>query len=166
MRAARVIPLCALALAGCGGSGGGDSTSTTATSTASPAQVRRAEAAGQNPSGAPAYNQNLLPFRTAPLSAAQRAELARRGEVKVRVRVAKPGVLSASGQAQLGLSIVKVARAAPVSASAPGAVALHLRLTPRARGVLARGHPLSVYLAIHFSRSRTMQQLVVALGRP
>lgn len=156
----------ALVFAGCGGGGGRATTASTSSgaSTATPAQARRAESAGQSPSGAPAYNQNLLSFRAAPLSAAQRSDLQRRGITSLSVRVKKPGTLSASGQAQPGLSILKVARAAPVTATAPGTATLTLRLTPAARGILARGHRLLMYLAIRYSRSRTMQQFVVPLG--
>ena len=158
-----LIAAVASALGGCGG-GGGDSTSTSHNSDA-------AVAKGHKPFSprsevADAYAQTLLPFHAAPLSLAQVDALTKHGAVQFGVYVKRkpgPGTLSASGQAQLGLSIVKVAKASPVSAPAAGTATLTLRLTPPARRFLAKGHSMTMYLAIRFSRSRTAQQLVVPL---
>ncbi len=167
---AAVVALALLA-SGCGG-GGGTTTSTGqsaskqssgGSSTTGKANQQRTSDNGSAEQRSSAYNQNLLPFGTDPLSDEQITALIENGEIPLPVRVRKAGVLSAFGQAQPELSIIKVARAAPVTASGPGIFTLRLRLTPQARKILNNGDSLLMYLAIKFSRSRTMQQLTVPL---
>lgn len=75
----------------------------------------------------------------------------------------KPGTLSAFGQAQLGLSIVRVANAAPVEVTSRRTAALQLRLTPPARQYLVKDRSMLMYVAIELSGSRIRQQLTVPL---
>jgi hypothetical protein len=155
-----LFALAALALAGCGGGAG--KTTTTTTAARRGGERRDSSRQAQPPSSSLPYEQHLLPFHAAPLDAAQRRQLASTGETEIPVRLKKPGSLSAFGQAQLGLSIVRVANAAPVE-SGGGTANLDLRLTPRARRFLAKGHSMLMYVAIRFSGSRIRQQLTVPL---
>ncbi len=157
---AAVVALALLA-SGCGGGGG--TTTSTGQSASKQSSGGSSTDGKANEQRSSAYNQYLLPFGTDPLSDEQISTLVENGEIPLPVRVRKAGVLSAFGQAQPGLSIIKVARAAPVTATGPGIFALRLRLTPQARKILNNGDSLLMYLAIKFSRSRTMQQLTVPL---
>lgn len=123
------------------------------------------ESAARSPGAAVPYNQTRLPFGAAPLSARQRNQLLSRGKTLVSVRTPARGTVSAVGQAQDGLSVVKVARAAPVRSRDAGVVRLEVRLTGVGRGLIRQGDLESMYLAIRFSGSATQQQLLVPLGQ-
>ncbi len=151
-----------LALVGCG-AGGSKPAATSAPGRRGGAGRRSRGAAQPSRSSLP-YEQNLLPFHAAPPSPAQRRDLVKSGETRIPVRLKKPGTVSAFGQAQLGLSIVRVANATPVESAGPGTATLDLRLTARARMLLANGRPMLMYVAIKFSGSRTRQQLTVPLN--
>ena len=116
----------------------------------------------QPPGNSLPYQQRVLPFHAQSLSPTQRRKLVDDGETEIRVHLKKPGTLSALGQAELGLSVVRVANAAPVESAADTGT-LNLRLTDRARQLLGKGHSILMYVAIRFSGSRIRQQLTVPL---
>jgi hypothetical protein len=155
-----LIALAAVTLAGCGN--GGSKTVAATPRAARRGGKGRAHGPSQPPASSLPYEQHLLPFHAAPLDATQRRQLTSSGETEIPINLKKPGSLSAFGQAQLGLSIVRVANAAPIESDA-GTADLELRLTARARRLLARGGSMLMYVAIRFSGSRIRQQLTVPL---
>ena len=84
------------------------------------------------------------------LSARQRAKLARGRTVVLRVKVNRPGKVSASGKARVGKRLRTVVRASRV-ARRPGTVSLRLRLSKPALGRLRAGQRLRLSLSIHFA---------------
>jgi DNA-binding beta-propeller fold protein YncE len=112
--------------------------------------------------------RNLAPGRAKTLAlrrltSAQLRRAARTGRIKLRVRVSSPGRVSVSARARLASRTRVIGRASkPVSK--PGPVTISLRLTGRARGVLARGRVLRVTLRAS-QRGAESRSMTVRLRR-
>jgi hypothetical protein len=94
------------------------------------------------------------------LGARARRAAARRGVIRVGVRVSRPGVVRVGARARIGGRSVKVAGARRRFAR-PGAATVRLRLSRRARRALDRGEVLRVRLRAALSGARGRSATVV-----
>jgi hypothetical protein len=104
-------------------------------------------------------------FSLGRVTAAQRARLARTGQLALEVRIGAAGRVSAFAQAQIGRRLLVVARAAR-RARRGGTVTLTLRLSHAARAQLAHGHRVRLVIAVSYSRASVVKRLTLALAAP
>jgi hypothetical protein len=161
-------------LLGCGSNGsssataGGPKSGTTGegetAATGSGSSPQEGPSASQEGPSVPSAYPKHAGFSAASITAGQRSQLVRSGQVTVPVQVAGSGTVSAFGQAEIDGSIVRTANAAPQATSGAGTVDLTLRLTSAAQKVLASGGSFLMYVAVRYSGSRTAQQFTLPLG--
>lgn len=105
-------------------------------------------------------------FALSRITAAQRRALARGRKVTIVVRVNRRGRVAAVARARLGGARSRVVGRANAVARRAGAVRLGLRLSPAARGHLARHGSAQVSLAVRFSAGGQARRLTLSLRRP